>query len=184
MTRASIAVLRRHPWFTAEVLLVGAALITFGLVYFAPQDLFLHTTVHDALPTATLDGARSGIGGSESRNLAPTALRQGAFRSGEHRTSGTALLLQLTDGRVFVRLEHLDTSNGPDVHIWLTAAGADASNDTVQHSRHVDLGGLKANRGDQNYVVRAGTVLSAYRSVTVWCRRFDVVFGAAPLRTP
>ena len=184
MTRAPIAVLRRHPWLTGETLVAGAALVTFLLIYFAPQDLFLDSTMHDALPTATLDMTRSGGGQAVSPDPAPTVLRRGTFRSGEHHTSGTASVLRLADDRVFVRLEHLDTSNGPDVHIWLTAAAADASDKTVQQSRHVDLGGLKANHGDQNYLVPSGTDLSNYRTVTVWCRRFDVVFGAAPLRNP
>jgi hypothetical protein len=184
VTRSPIAVIRRHPWWTAEVLVAGAALITFVLVYFAPQDLFIETTAHDVLPTATVNAAPSTVDGSAPGVPTTRVLGQGAFRSGEHHTSGTALLLRLADGRVFVRLEHLDTSNGPDVHIWLTSAGADASDGTVQHAPHVDLGGLKANHGDQNYQVPAGTDLSPYRTVAVWCRRFDVVFGAAPLRTP
>jgi Electron transfer DM13 len=182
MTRSPLVVIRRHPWLTAEVLVATAGLILFVLLYFAPQDLFIETTVHDALPTPTAAGTPSAV--TQSRVAPTTVLARGTFRSGEHSTSGTALLLRLADGRVFVRLEHLDTSNGPNVHIWLTAAGADASNDTVQHTAHVDLGGLKANHGDQNYRVRAGTDLSGYRTVTIWCQRFDVVFGAAPLRAP
>jgi Electron transfer DM13 len=182
MRRVSVDVVRRHPWLTAEVLVAGVALVVFVLAYFAPQQLLVETTAHETLPAAAPGEARSGPDGSAAGATAPTVLRRGRFRSGEHHTSGTALLLHVADGRVFVRLEHLDTSNGPDVHIWLTAAEHDASDDTVQHSRHVDLGVLKANHGDQNYLVPAHRDLSAYRTVTVWCQRFDVAFGAARLR--
>lgn len=45
----------------------------------------------------------------------------------------------------------------------------------------VSLGALKGNIGDQNYRIPAGIDLSRYRAVSVWCRRFGVNFGAAPL---
>ena len=45
----------------------------------------------------------------------------------------------------------------------------------------VDLGALKGNIGDQNYDVPADLDLSRYRAVSIWCRRFSVNFGAAPL---
>jgi hypothetical protein len=46
----------------------------------------------------------------------------------------------------------------------------------------VELGKLKGNRGDQVYPIAADVDLSAYRSVTIWCKRFSVSFGAAELR--
>jgi hypothetical protein len=46
---------------------------------------------------------------------------------------------------------------------------------------YVDLGRLKGNRGDQNYPVPADVDLGRYRSVTIWCDRFNVSFGAAAL---
>jgi len=182
MTRPSVAVLRRPSVLIVEGILAVAGLFTFVFLYFAPQDLLLDSTIHDAVPTATVPADPSVLNRSGTRTSAPTVLRHGRFRSGEHRTSGTALLLELADFRVFVRLEHLNTSDGPNVHIWLTAARDDAEDGTVRRSPHVDLGDLLANHGDQNYLVPAGTDLSAYRTVTVWCQRFHVVFGAAPLR--
>jgi len=177
---------RTHIWLACAVGLAGAALAAFVLVYFAPQDLFIDTSISDPVPTAT---AAPSIRPTSSpltnappaTSAAPIVLAHGAFRSGEHRTTGTALLLKLADGRTFVRLQDLDTSNGPDVRIWLSAADAQASDGIVHSSEYVDLGGLKANHGNQNYLVPAGTDLTSFRSVVVWCRRFEVVFGAAPL---
>jgi hypothetical protein len=45
----------------------------------------------------------------------------------------------------------------------------------------LELGALKGNKGNQNYELPAGVDLSKYRSVVIWCRRFSVPFGAAPL---
>jgi len=40
---------------------------------------------------------------------------------------------------------------------------------------------LKGNKGDQNYVLPASADLGKYRAVTIWCARFGVNFGTAPL---
>jgi len=61
------------------------------------------------------------------------------------------------------------------------AAGDVQSEDAAKQAGFVDLGALKGNIGDQNYDVPAGLVLNRYRAVSIWCRRFSVNFGAAPL---
>jgi hypothetical protein len=40
---------------------------------------------------------------------------------------------------------------------------------------------LKGNIGDQNYALPADVDIDRYRTVTIWCRRFSVNFGSAPL---
>src|SRR6516164_4653194 len=50
----------------------------------------------------------------------PQVLRSGRFRSLEHATTGTAIVARLPDGRLFLRLERLSTSNGPDVRVYLS----------------------------------------------------------------
>ena len=47
--------------------------------------------------------------------------------------------------------------------------------------RYVDLGGLKGNIGNQLYPIPDTANLAVLRSVTIWCDRFDVSFGAAQL---
>jgi len=185
-----LRIVRRHPWWFATAAVGFAGLTAFVLVYFAPQDLFLQTSVNEPLPVAT-GAAGSAPAGTTSPSAsrapagsgapAPSVLAQGRFRSGEHDTSGRAALLRLSDGRRFVRLERFSTSNGPAVRVWLSAAPAGAGDDTVAGAPHVDLGGLKANHGNQNYRVPASADLGRYRSVVIWCRRFDVVFGSAGL---
>jgi Electron transfer DM13 len=88
--------------------------------------------------------------------------------------------LELADGRRFLRLEKLRTSNGPDLFVYLSAAAADGPRDSFDDD-FVSLGRLRANRGSQNYVIPAGVSLDRYRSVVIWCRRFTYAFGAAAL---
>lgn len=161
-----------------------AGLVAFVLLYFAPQDLFIQTRINEPLPMPTMTVADVGHDTRRTPEATPGAvivLAHGRFSSGEHATSGTAKLIAIADGRRFVRLESLSTSNGPAVRIWLSAASAGASDGTVNGAPHLDLGGLKANHGNQNYPVPAHAALDRYRSVAIWCDRFDVVFGSAPL---
>jgi hypothetical protein len=83
-----------------------------------------------------------------------------------------------------VRLTAFETSNGPDVRVYLVAAHDASDNETVTRAGFIDLGAMKGNRGDQNYEVPANIDLSQYQAVTVWCRRFSVNFATAPLTPP
>jgi hypothetical protein len=82
-----------------------------------------------------------------------------------------------------LRLTHFKTSNGPNVHVILIAAtdAQDDENFLKKNIERVDLGSLKGNEGDQNYTIPAGTNLSKYRTVSIYCERFNVNFGTAPL---
>ena len=115
---------------------------------------------------------------SASATGTPVIVSTGTFISGEHDTSGTALVVALPDGSVVVRFEDLDTSNGPDLRVVLSTD--EASDAWKYDGRHI-LGELKGNIGDQNYTIPADVDLSQFGSVVVWCERFSVAFGAASL---
>ena len=98
----------------------------------------------------------------------------------DHGTSGTVSVLVGLDGTRFLRFEGLDTDNGPDLKVYLSAnphTGPEQAFDDVA----VDLGRLTANKGDQNYVIGGDVDLSVFNSVVIWCDRFNSAFGAAPL---
>jgi len=112
----------------------------------------------------------------------PVVLASGTFFDGEHETSGTATVLQLPDGSKFVRLEGFSTSDGPDVHVALTdqqAGGDDWGK--YDDGRYVELGSLKGTDGNQNYEIAADVDLTGLTSVVIWCDRFNVAFGSAPV---
>jgi hypothetical protein len=78
----------------------------------------------------------------------------------------------------------LDTSNGPDLRVWLSAADVVAGTAgwyTAGSAAFIDLGPLKGNLGDQVYEIPADADLASVRSVEIWCVRFSVSFGAAQL---
>jgi len=172
-------------------------LVAFVLVWFQPQKLFLDQTVNEALP-GLIGSPTAGASSSPSptpmatRSTLPspgpssisapklTVLARGTFRSLEHHTTGTALVLARADGTSFLRFENLNTSNGPMLHVYLSElqSGGDLHAYGV---RYVDLGPLKGNVGSQNYQLPSGLDLSKFRSAVIWCTRFKVGFGVAGL---
>ena len=110
-------------------------------------------------------------------------LATGTFHGKVHQTSGRATIYKEEDGKLVLRLTNFKTSNGPDVHVILIAAkdADDNANFLKSDTERVELGKLKGNEGDQNYEIPAGTDLAKYRTVSVYCERFDANFGAAPL---
>jgi hypothetical protein len=98
----------------------------------------------------------------------------------DHGTSGAARILELAAGQRIVRLEGLDTDNGPDLYLYLTTNPA-SGDEGAFDDEHVNLGRLKGNQGDQNYELPAGTDLARFGTVVIWCDRFNSAFGAADL---
>jgi len=166
-------------------MLAALGVLVFVLTYFQPQDLFINHTVNEALPLPLVTASSTTPGGLASATPATPASRiigEGLFRSGEHKTTGVAQLISVPGHGTLVRLSSFRTSNGPAVHVWLSAASPGANDATVAAAPHLDLGGLKGNIGNQNYSVPAGAESAPYPTVVIWCQRFSVTFGYAGLR--
>lgn len=134
------------------------AWLAFG--YFGIHRLFIDDVVDEAAPAQL------------------TTEATGTFVSLDHSTSGGAVVLGGDSGQRFLRFEDLDTSNGPDLNVYLV------NSSTGDVSDLVDLGDLKGNLGDQNYEIPADVDLAIYDTVVIWCVRFSSAFGQAELRGP
>ena len=161
--------MRRRTWIIGLAVVLGI-----GWYAFRPELLFVRESVSEGLPVAMAQPAgRSAV--------ANAALASGAFKSVAHETRGLATVYRLDDGSRVLRLSDFTTSNGPDVRVYLVAARDAADDETVKQAGFVELGRLKGTDGDQNYQVPSDLDLGKYRAVTIWCRRFGVNFGTAPL---
>ena len=149
------------------LVVLALAIAGIGAWYaFRPERLFINQKVNEQFPTAS---------------AASNKLASGLFHDGAHETKGTATVFQLADGKKTLRLTDFATSNGPDLHVYLVAADDAKDSEMVTKAGFVDVGSLKGNIGDQNYDLPVNTDLSKYRAVTIWCKRFGVNFGTAPL---
>ena len=153
-------------------LIYGVAIILAIALWaaFRPERLFVNAKVNEAMPASL-------------SNLSQTVLSSGSFHSVAHESKGTASIYQLADGKRILRFTNFETSNGPDVHVYLIAANDATDSETVKKAGFLELGSLKGNIGDQNYEIPADADLAKYRAVTIWCKRFSVNFGTAPLNS-
>ncbi|OKK04596.1 electron transporter [Streptomyces sp. CB03234] len=169
--------------------------VGFGLYWFQPWKLWADQTVSEAVPpaapsttsTALTDpsGDPSTAPSEPAAPAGPQTLATGTLISHEHSTTGTVRVVKLADGSRILRIENLDTSNGPDLKVWVTDAPVregKAGWHVFDDGAYLSLGDLKGNKGDQNYALPAEFDPKKYTSVSIWCDRFDVSFGAATLK--
>jgi len=156
-------------------LFIGAGIIILIVVWylFRPERLFISKTVNEDFPDASTQ--------LESKPDTAKILYQGSFHGVAHDTTGTATIYQSPDGKRVLRFTQFETSNGPDVQVYLIAADDANDSETVTNAGFIHIAALKGNIGDQNYELPSDLDLNKYRSVTIWCRRFGVNFGTAPL---
>jgi Electron transfer DM13 len=148
-------------------LVVIAAVVLWAA--FRPERLFVNAKVNEAMPASAI------------ANAYETILASGSFHSVAHKSAGQATIYQLAGGKRLLRFTNFETSNGPDVRVYLVATKDASDSDTVKQAGFVELGPLKGNIGDQNYELASDLDLNKYRAVTIWCKRFSVNFATAPL---
>ena len=110
-----------------------------------------------------------------------TAVLQGQFSGADefHMGAGSAVVYQQGEQQV-LRFEDFSVTNGPDLHVILSKNPSPADQSGIG-TDYLDLGALKGNLGSQNYEIPAGTDLSEYHSVVIYCVPFHVVFAMAAL---
>jgi hypothetical protein len=95
---------------------------------------------------------------------------EGEFKARAHEVSGKVLLIEV-DGKHILRFEDFETVNGPNLHIYLAS--------DLSENDFIDLGPIKATKGNVNYEIPEGTDLEKYNKVLVWCVPFKVLFSYA-----
>jgi hypothetical protein len=174
----------------APVSIIGMLALGAGAYIFQPWKLFVDTEVQESLPTvqqtpeAATEPSEEQASPTEPVSTEPVLLAEGTLISHEYETSGQVKILQLVDGSRVLRLENLDTSDGPKVELWLTDAPVIEGEDgwrVFDDGRYESLGAMKGNKGNQNYKIPDDLDLSEFTSVSLWCVTFSVSFGAAEL---
>ena len=102
-----------------------------------------------------------------------TPLYTGSFHSEAHETSGRATVYQQANRRRVLTLSNFSTSNGPGLHVVLLNESRIAGDQ--------DLGELKANQGEQSYVLPADVDISRFNTVAIYSAGLHAVFGMTKL---
>ena len=169
------------PRFRTAALAAVVVIAAVGLWAFEPWRLATSSTVDESVPVSTPIATTPATAESPTPTPTDTVLATGRFEDAEHATSGGVRLIELADGRRFVRLEGLSSSDGPDLHVWLSDQPSGGEWGSYDDGRYVALGDLKATHGNQNYEIPTKVDLAGLMSVVIWCDRFNVAFGSAPV---
>ena len=188
---------RRHPRLAAMIGVPTLA-IALPLGWYLASPLVLTSTVDEPAPVAVTSPAPTASSapavsappsvtpsaGSLASSAPPPTTRPGLALRGTftgsddfHFGRGTARLIETAPGEYVVRLEDFAVRNGPDLYIYLSPSADGYTKDAIE------LGRLKADRGNQNYAVPAGALddLARAASVVIWCKQFSHLFATAPL---
>lgn len=125
------------------------------------------------------------IGGCTKHNTSGTPLNQqpdstavarysGVFSNGPYGAVMGNARIYLQEGQYKLSLENLSSSNGPDLHVYLSKE--------IQPVNYIDLGRLQSTSGNQVYPVSGQPDFSQYKYALVHCQRFNHLFGSAELR--
>ncbi|HET6726997.1 MAG TPA: hypothetical protein VFH19_03100 [Nitrososphaeraceae archaeon] len=99
-------------------------------------------------------------------------IRSGNFTNSGNisKVSGVSRILSVNDNE-FLRFEHFNITNGPDLHVYFTNKG-DLANSK-------DLGILKGNIGPQNYFL--GNIANQYDTIVIASKPFKMAYAKAML---
>ena len=145
-------------------LFIIAVLVVAGTGIYYASFYFRSTTVDEAMPSAEQN------------------LREGNFTAIDaiHKGSGKAVLLR-SGGEQVLRLENFEVTNGPDLYVYLIKNPRPTHSDESL-GEFIDLGRLKANKGNQNYALGADIKNPEdFTTVVIWCKQFGVLFSYANL---
>lgn len=78
--------------------------------------------------------------------------------------------------------ESFEVGPGPKYHVYLVPRAEVRRNGDLKGEMFVDLGRLRAFKGSQRYAIPAGTDISKYASVIIWCEAFSVLISPADLK--
>ncbi len=177
----------------------GAAAIDAGAMMAAGESMIVMDTADFEAMSQAFEAVMDGATAEEMQQLAgmmgpvmdaqsdsqgeARAVKRGQFRDADsfHRGSGDAILYATPGGNHLLRLEDLNVTNGPALHVLLVTHPDPADADDVRRDGYIDLGPLKGNRGSQNYAVPADVDVAEFNSVVIYCKPFSVVFSVAPL---
>jgi hypothetical protein len=162
-----------------RVPVIGAYLLTAIVAggYLGRSTLF-DDEVNERVVRVTADAPADAKNGRAAERPQNVLLRRGQFESVAHPAKGTATTIRTATGQRVLTLTNFEVDNGPDLRVYLVAGPA---RDESEVDDFEDLGGLKGNKGNQQYELPREVDLDRYTTVVVWCRAFSVNFARAPL---
>lgn len=147
-----------------------ALIFILPIAWYLLSPLFISIELNEAPPTTqSLEGFEENKEAIET----PKTLLEGNFIPSAHEVLGKAFVIDTLQGKV-LRFEDFETVNGPDLFIYLSS--------DLDNKDFIDLGEIKATKGNVNYPLPDDVDLKRYNKALVWCRAFKVLFSYAELK--
>jgi hypothetical protein len=170
-------------WWVRGTFLTTAVVVAAAFAWTSLRDKTVNEEVLTGVPVSASAGPPvepDSPAGKRARARPPqnVALASGEFQvADEGSAEGTATVIAKGDGdgRVLT-LTDFAVANGPDLRVYLVPGDGKDTGD------HIDLGGLKGNKGNQQYDLPKDADIGEHRTVVIWCRAFSVAFARATLR--
>ena len=133
---------------------------------FRPEKLWINQRVNEAAPFDT--------------SADPEPVFTGQF---DRKVVGRITVFKKPNGQEYLRLKDLTISGDADAHVELGKSGEviQAQGAAKTGIDGIDLGPLKADRGDQSYDLPASVDLTKYDAVVIYNKRTSTILGSAKL---
>ncbi|UKO96503.1 DM13 domain-containing protein [Nostoc sp. UHCC 0870] len=106
--------------------------------------------------------------------------KAGNFQNGGHPTKGKVTVVT-EQGKQYLEFDqNFKTDNGPDLFVILHNSDAPPISG-IKEKDYVTLAPLQKISGNQRYALTTNIKLANYKSVAIWCRKFNTTFGYATL---
>lgn len=109
-----------------------------------------------------------------------TSLKAGAFQNRYHEVNGGAVIIQEGDRYKLVLSSDFATDGGPDLRVVVTSHERPWTSEELHQEPYAELGPLQGTSGMQVYDLGPLNP-DDVKSVAIYCKPFQVVFGWAAL---
>src|SRR5574341_1544410 len=160
----------RRPATRRWLVLVVAAIIVLPIAWYLGSPLFLNKSVDEAFPMSgnaalpegmtrqqaeeeMMKASKETANANEAMPAAgATAVSRGSFTEVDrvHKAKGTATIYKV-GGSLILRLDPFDSTNGPDLYVYLSPQPMPRSSEQVHQGGSLEVARLKGNIGSQNY---------------------------------
>lgn len=98
----------------------------------------------------------------------------GTFSNGPYGAVSGSAKIYLKDNQHILALENFTSSNGPDLHVYISKE--------VLPVNYIDLGRLQSVAGNHQYSLTGTINFSEYKYALIHCQRYNHLFGSAELK--
>lgn len=112
--------------------------------------------------------------------VASPDVKPGNFQNGEHPTQGKVSVVQAAETNYLEFDQNFKTDQGPDLYVILYRSEKPPISG-IKEKDYVSIARLQKITGNQRYALPKNINLQEFKSVAIWCQKFNATFGYAVL---